>query len=370
MFKIGFDAKRAFLNRSGLGNYSRFVLNSLLKYHPDFKYFLFTPKVNFDIYKPSLSAEVISPRTLTEKMFKSYWRSFLSVRDISRLDINLYHGLSGELPFGIDKTKTKAIVTIHDLIFLRYPEWYKPIDRKIYYKKALNACKNADRIIAISEQTKNDIVEFLGIFENKISVVYQGCSKRFMELVTEDEKKRIQNKFKLPPEYILYVGTVEERKNLLSVIRALHEGAIDIPLVVVGKLTNYAEKIKEYIKRNKVKHVYFLKDVLDEDLPALYQKSAMFVYPSIYEGFGIPILEALYSKTPVITSKEGCFKEAGGPGSLYIEPKNPEEIGNAMKKILEDKAYREKIIDEGYLYAQNFNHKELTSELTDIYKSV
>lgn len=368
--KIGFDAKRAFLNRSGLGNYSRFVLNSLLKYYPDYKYFLFTPKVNFDIYKPSIPAEVILPQSLPGKLFKSYWRSFLSVRDISRLNINLYHGLSGELPFGIDKIKTKTVVTIHDLIFLRYPEWYKSVDRKIYYKKALNACKNADRIIAISEQTKNDIVEFVGTPEKKISVVYQGCNERFIQDVSEVESVRVQNKFELPSEYILYVGTVEERKNLLSIVKALHESSIDIPLVIVGKRTNYAEKVKEYIIRNKIKHIYFLKDVLDEDLPALYQNSALFVYPSIFEGFGIPILEALYSKTPVITSKEGCFKEAGGPESLYVEPKNTEEIGNAIKRILDDKAFRKKIVNEGLLYAQNFNHKELTGKLTDIYKSV
>lgn len=368
--KIGFDAKRAFLNHSGLGNYSRFVLNSLFKYQPGNTFYLFTPKTNPDLFNPFSNSEIVTPKSATGKLFKSYWRSFLSLKEISSLGISLYHGLSGEIPFGIERTNVKSVVTIHDLIFLRHPEWYRFFDRKVYYRKALNACLTADKIIAISQQTKNDIIDFLKIPGEKIVVVYQGCNERFMQKVSEAESVRVQNKFKLPSEYILYVGTVEERKNLLSVVRAIHEGSIDIPLVIVGRQTNYTKKVKDYISDNKIKHIYFLEKVSDEDLPALYQNSALFVYPSLFEGFGIPILEALYSGTPVITSKEGCFREAGGPSSLYIDPLNPGEIADSIKKILVDSAYRKKIVDDGYAYTRNFDHEKLANELYTIYKSV
>ncbi len=370
--RIGFDAKRAFLNRSGLGNYSRFIIESLSKYHPANTYFLFTPSIKGSLFstKNFNNTHTVLPQKLFNKFFPSYWRVKSSVKDISGLDINLYHGLSGEIPLGLEKTNTKSIVTIHDLIFLRYPELYKPLDRKIYKVKFKNACKNADKIIAVSKQTKNDIIEFLLIPEDKIEVVYQSCHKNFLNEFTEGDFKEVRKKFNLPLEYILYVGTIEERKNLLTIVKAIHQGRINIPLVVVGRQTNYAKKVIDYIQKNKLSDIYFLKNVQDNDLPILFQMAKVFVYPSVFEGFGIPILEALYSKTPVITSSGGCFSEAGGPESIYIDPFNFEEMAFHIVKLLEDGAYSKKIAESGFQYAKRFSHEHLSNKLINIYNSI
>jgi glycosyltransferase involved in cell wall biosynthesis len=370
--KIGFDAKRAFANKSGLGNYSRFILDSLSKFYPEHSYFLFTPYIKENIYSvgESQNSHTILPHKLRDRAFKAFWRSKSVIKDISSLNIDIFHGLSGEIPYGIEKTSVKPIVTIHDLIFLRYPELYKSADRKIYKAKFKNACKHSERIVAISEQTKSDIVNYLEIPENKIEVIYQGCHARYFQKSNHSELNRVTKKFRLPSEYILYVGTIEERKNLLTIVKAIHRGKLNIPLVVVGRETAYAKQVKAYIHKHKLTDIYFLKDVNDVDLPSLYQMAKVFVYPSVFEGFGIPVLEALYSRTPVITTQGGCFSEAGGDSSIYVNPNNYEEIAFSILKLLEDENHHQKVVDAGFKHAQRFNHEKLASNLMNLYNTI
>ncbi|MDD5569784.1 MAG: glycosyltransferase family 1 protein [Bacteroidales bacterium] len=370
--KIGFDAKRAFFNRSGLGSYSRNTILQLSKYFPENKYFLFTPKYkkkNFHLH--SENVHVSTPRNLTGKFFNSYWRTFQLANQIEKKGLDIYHGLSNELPAGIKSKNVKKVVTIHDLIFIRYPEFYKIIDRNIYEKKFRYSCEVADKIIAVSNQTKSDIVNFFKTDESKISVVYQGCDNMFLNEVGEEEKNRIIRKHHLPMHFILYIGTVEERKNLLSVVKAINEGKMDTYLVVIGKPTRYIRQVKQYIYDHRMERkILFLQDVRIEDLPAIYQLAYLFIYPSIFEGFGIPILEALFSKTPVITSKGSCFNEAGGPKSIYIDPSNIEEIIYSMKKVLEDSQLRETMINEGLNYAMNFKDEIVAANLMREYSAL
>jgi glycosyltransferase involved in cell wall biosynthesis len=369
---IGFDAKRAFLNRSGLGNYSRLVIHSLMKYHGENNYFLFTPSVHTKIFNPKdfFHAEIRTPRRFHQRYFNATWRSFGIASELGKDKISVYHGLSGEIPHNIHTYETRSVVTIHDLIFLHYPELYKRIDRKIYEKKFRYACSNADKIIAISEQTKADIVNFFGVDESHVTILYQGCQGIFQQQVTSEQKKSIKSKYKLPDNYVLYVGTVEKRKNLMSVVKAIHEGKIDITLVAIGKQTKYSALVSEYIVKHKLKNIRFLDGVMNNELPALYQAATIFIYPSLFEGFGIPIIEALYSGVPVITSKGGCFSEAGGPGSCYVDTKSPEAIADAMKQLLSDEQLRRKMIDDGLNYVHKFDHQTLAGQLNSIYQSL
>ncbi|MBN1117121.1 MAG: glycosyltransferase family 4 protein [Bacteroidales bacterium] len=369
--RIGFDAKRAFANRSGLGNYSRFILDTLASHLLNHELFLFTPTKHFELYNPKeyKNIHTIQPKGVN-KLFKAYWRSQRAVKDIEKLGIDIYHGLSGEIPYDMHKTSVKSVVTIHDLIFLRYPELYKRIDRNIYTSKAKYACEKANKIIAISKQTKSDIIEFLGTPEEKISVVYQGCNPVFYQNAPESAIQTVLSKYKIPIQYILYVGTIEERKNLLTIVEAIHKHKIDMPLVIVGKETSYANRVKKYIAENKVKGIHFLQNVLNDELPVLFQQASVFVYPSVFEGFGIPVLEALWSKTPVITNKEGCFTEAGGPESIYVDIKNHDEIAASITKVISDKEYSRKIAMKGFEYAQKFKPENIASELKSIYISL
>ena len=367
--KIGFDAKRIFHNTTGLGNYSRDLVRIMAQYYPDNSYFLYNPKppkINrlqiFDNMK------VRQPESFFHQKFPWVWRSKFILKDLQKDQIELYHGLTGELPFGIDKTPVKSIVTIHDLIFVHYPELYKPIDRKIYLYKFKKAAQMADKVVAISEQTKKDIVKFLKIPEKKIEVIYQGCHQVFKEQAGDALIDRLKNKYNLPDRFILNVGTIEERKNIFSVVKAIKD--TDYQLVIVGRKTPYAQKIEAYIKINNMQsQVHFLEGLPLDELAALYQMADIFVYPSIYEGFGIPIIEALYSKTPVITNKYGVFKEAGGAYTYYLEDvKNPLEIRKMIDDIYQNPD-RERI-NNAYQFVQQFNDEHIAKQWNQLYHSL
>jgi glycosyltransferase involved in cell wall biosynthesis len=281
--------------------------------------------------------------------------------------VDIYHGLSNELPYGIHRTPIKSIITIHDLIFLEHPQLYKPFDRYVYKKKVEYGANAATRIIAVSEQTKQDIVRFLNVDESRIRVVFQGCNRQFYSRVSEESLQHARHRFDLPSEYLLYVGTIEERKNLLKIVEAMDKGNIDFPLVVVGKKTAYYNQVKNYIERNRMQNIQFLDQVQSSDLPAIYQGSQGFIYPSSYEGFGIPILEALNSGIPVITSAGGCLEETAGKGGILIHPENQDEMIHAIKQVLEDSALRDRLIREGGAHALKYREEQTIPALYNAY---
>ncbi|MCB9195656.1 MAG: glycosyltransferase family 4 protein [Flavobacteriales bacterium] len=374
--RIGFDAKRAYQNYTGLGNYSRDLLKGLMEKAPENEYHLYTPKVT---NVPSVkfisqydNVIVTTPQSQLDKTFKGLWRSVNLEKDLIHDKIEIFHGLSNEIPRKVSGSKIKYVVTIHDLIFKRYPRNYKAIDRRIYNTKFKYACKNADRIIAISQQTKRDIIEFYGIPAEKIDVIYQTCHENFKKKYSDELKNHIREKFDLPENYILNVGTIETRKNLFGLIQATLTMKNDLPVVVVGKKTKYFNFLKVQMQKLKIdpKRFIFLKDVTIEELPAIYQMSSVFVYPSFFEGFGIPIIEALHSEVPVITSNGGCFAEAAGPNSKFIDPDDPEEIGEAIDLILNEPNLSNEMRIKGKEYVRRFEPALLTDQLLNIYRNL
>jgi glycosyltransferase involved in cell wall biosynthesis len=313
---------------------------------------------------------VKTPERLFHRIFRSYWRTFSLSQELPKDNIEIFHGLSHELPYNFPKRQVKSIVTIHDLIFLRLPHMYRFIDRTIYEKKFRYACEASDRVIAVSRQTAEDVVEFFNIPPEKIDVVYQGCNPVFNTEVPLIEKEILRMKYLLPKSFILYVGTIEERKNLLTLIKALHYGKIDIPLVVIGKPTKYLNKIIEFIERHSLINIIFCDIVLNQDLPGIYQLADLFVYPSIFEGFGIPILEALYSKVPVITSRASSMTEVGGNYTVYVDPTNVEEMAAAIKKVLFDSDLQEKMIAEGFRHARSFDGDKVAANIMQVYQKL
>ncbi len=368
--KIGFDAKRVFHNTTGLGNYSRDLVSILASKYTENSYYLYNTKPKkVDRLKKYNNVFEILPNSKFWKKLSSIWRQKAIVRQIEENGVHIYHGLSGEIPIGLSKKNIKTVVTIHDLIFVRYPNLYSFFDRKIHFLKFKYATKNADVIIAISKQTKQDIVTYLHIEPSKIKVIYQGCHAIFKEAFTEEEKEALKEKYSLPDKFILNVGTIEERKNALSIVKSIKN--IDINLVIVGKKTPYYNTIKEYIEQNKLENkVYFLEGMTLKELATLYQSAQAFVYPSIFEGFGIPIIEALYSKTPVITTKEGVFPEAGGSNSLYVEAHDIDGLKTAIEKVLSDALLRAKMIDKGYEFVKKFNDDAIGDEMMKVYKNL
>lgn len=371
--KVGFDAKRAAQNKTGLGNYSRFVISSLSDYVGENQYLLYTPNPKksglLEPFAGKSNLKVCYPRGKFWKRFSALWRVRGVTRQIISDKTDLFHGLSGELPLTIGKARdTKSVVTIHDLIFLRYPEYYNFFDRKIYTYKFRKACRNSDRIIAISECTKRDIVSFFQVPEHKIEVVYQGCDDRFKKAIPEATLEKVKRKYDLPEKYILYVGSIESRKNLLLLARALKHMELSVPVIAIGKRTAYADEVETYLKENGLEsRMKLLSGIPFDELPAFYRMAAVFVYPSRFEGFGIPLLEALNSGIPVIGATGSCLEEAGGPGSVYIDPDDEKGLARSIDRILSDELTREKMIREGKEYAKRFEAPVLAAALSDVY---
>ena len=369
-FRIGYDGKRAANNLTGLGNYSRSLIEQLATQYPDNQYFIYSPKIKESISNFSLftkkNINLILPREGTSRLF---WRSLGIKKQLIADRIDLFHGLSHEIPIGLQKTKIKSIVTIHDLIFLIKPEYYKLIDRQIYTLKSRYACKNADQIIAISEQTKQDIVAQYKIDPAKIEVIYQSCDDSFKTLLPTVDQEKVRSKYQLPSKYILNLGTIEPRKNLLLLIKALPKVDPAYPLVVIGKETAYAELVKKEIENLGLqKRVHFLKNIPFSDLPAIYQMASIFIYPSTYEGFGIPIIEALYSNVPVVAATGSCLEEAGGPNSRYVPPNNSEALTNTINQILSNEELQQTMKQKGLQYVQRFNNDVVSRQLMNCYK--
>jgi glycosyltransferase involved in cell wall biosynthesis len=251
---------------------------------------------------------------------------------------------------------------------MKHPEWYKPIDRKIYYQKFLKAVNTADKIVAISKNTKNDIVEYSNIAPEKIEVIYQVCHQVFKQPVSDKFKKSIKEKYNLPDNFLLNVGTIEPRKNAFTIVKSIRQ--TNYHLVLVGRQTKYTEEIIKYIhQHNMYNQITFLQGLTLEELATVYQMADIFIYPSKYEGFGIPIIEALYSKTPVITNKYGVFSEAGGEYSYYLNDVN-DEI--EMRKII-DLIYQNKDqnrILAAYDFVQQFNDDVIAEKWMNLYQKL
>jgi len=366
--RIGFDAKRAFTNASGLGNYSRSLIHSLLRYYPGNEYFAFTPSPDPVPFQPP-GLKIKLPTSFLLKAFPSLWRTAFLAKDLVKQKIDIYHGLSNELPRRVPATVGKA-VTIHDLIFLRYPQWYPAADRKIYERKFSHACREADVVIAVSEQTKRDIVDCFGTQESKVKVVYQSCGEEFYPDIDSKTLNTFLQRRGLPDRYLLYVGTIEERKNLLTLVKALQQVS-GIALVVIGKKKKYFEKVRQYIDANGMQdRLYFPDGITAAELPMVYRSALALVYPSYYEGFGIPVLEALWSGTPVIASSTSALPEAGGPSSLYFNPDDHEELAGKIRLVLNDHALREKMTRDGIDYALQFHPQHTAAGLMTIYQSL
>lgn len=373
--KIGFDGKRAMFNFTGLGNYSRYILEILSEYYPENEYDVFVSKHKDNKRLDNLLEEHPEIKMMYANSFgkrlPALWRTYGITQQLKKSNIDIYHGLSNELPANISKSGIKTIVTIHDLIFLRFPECYPFIDRKIYAYKFHKACINADHIIAVSECTKADIMNFYNIQEDKISVVYQGCDRSFIVPATDEKKRGVRDKYQLPERYILNVGSIEKRKNVLLAVKAMQKLHPDFHLVIVGHRTEYADEIEKYAAFNGLKDRIHIKDnVSFADLPAIYQQAELFIYPSIYEGFGIPIVEALNSDIPIIATKDSCLEEAGGPSSFYVESNDVEGLINAATQILYSPTLKTKMAKEGKEYAERFSEKRQANLLIKLYQKV
>lgn len=365
---IGFDAKRVVRNGTGLGAYGRNLVNDLSHLYPHMQLLLYAPDAGREALaqqvKNAPNLRMVYPVRAKNALQKAAWRSKGVVNDLLRDGVKVFHGLSGELPKGAKKAGIDTVVTIHDLIFMRHPEFYHWWDALIYKWKFRQTLKEANRIIAISECTKRDIVELGHFPANRISVIYQSCDTRFRQSATAEKQQEVAQRYALPARFVLNVGTIEARKNVLVAAKAMQAVAQDVHLVILGRPTPYMNKVKSWVEKHGLSsRVHFLHNVPNEDLPAIYQQAEVFVYPSRYEGFGIPIIEAIQSGLPVVAATGSCLEEAGGPDSIYVNADDYLAMAKAICSLLKGQPGRDEAIAKSMAYVQRFENKNVAQQV-------
>ena len=367
MITVGIDAKRIVRNGTGLGSYGRTLVNDLIRLgDADMPLRLYAPDEGRDELRTQIigdgNVQFCFPEGHPSAIRKALWRSHGVVKDLVRDGVQVYHGLSGELPTGIRKAGIKSVVTIHDLIFMRHPEYYHWIDTKIYEWKFRQALREADRIIAISERTRQDILELGGQqYADRIQVIYQSFAPHFSTDISSEEKARVRERYKLPQRFILNVGTIERRKNLALAVEAVELLPQDIHLVAVGRQTSYVRDLPHSDR------LHLLGGISNRELAAIYALAEAFVYPSRYEGFGIPIIEAIAAGLPVVACTGSCLEEAGGPYSRYVGPDDVIGMAEAIKMSLRGSRGRQDRIARSREYIRRFEGNDVAAQVAQVY---
>jgi len=316
---IGFDAKRAFSNQTGLGVYSRSLIADLYANYPENKYWLFAPKkTNLFSIQPGM--EFVSP----EFPIAPFWRQLGIASAIKKNKIDLFHGLSNEIP--LMKTKgVRYVCTIHDLIWLKFPHLYKPHDRFFYTQKLKHACRVADLIIATSFQTATDLMDMMQVAPQKIKVVYQSGPPKLSDYPTAAP---------IDSPYLFYLSSFETRKNHALLIKSFAnlKNTRGVKLVLAGKKSQGLSDLQHLAQSLKVKEkVVFLSDISESEKQIWLKHALAFVYPSQYEGFGIPLLEAIHHGSKLLLSNLPVFKEIAGDNALYFSAQSEEEWTHALQ---------------------------------------
>ncbi len=323
---IAFDAKRYFFNRTGLGNYSRRWIQLLAERSRDTELLLCSPKMPPpDLVLPQHS------RLLTPQRNAFMFREWFISAQINRAQADVYHGLSNELPLSAASMRCRKLVSIHDLIFRRFPSYYRLPDRVIYDTKSRFACTHADLIVATSQATANDIQRYYKTPASRIRVVYQDVDPDFFSLPERTFERRIAE------PYFLFVSSFTARKNHALLIEALHRirKQNDHHLVLAGAAgPTLSQCISLAQSLGLAQRVHFLPNCSKEDLMTLYRHADGFLLPSLFEGFGIPLAEAMAAQIPCAASDISVFRELGGEACLYFDPNERDAAAEAMLRLL------------------------------------
>src|SRR5215467_3028832 len=349
--RIGIDARK--LRDYGIGTYVRNLLRQLARHDDGHHYIVFCRDADFE----TVAAFGPRFRPVREEAGNYSIREQIAIPiDVRREGIDLFHAPHYVLP---PLTPCTSVVTIHDCIHLRFPQ-YLPNRIGYAYARAQmwTATHRAARVITVSEASKRDILRYFRVPESRIDVIYNAIDDRFWQQPDDEEIARARERFRLDNPFVLYAGNIKPHKNLERLIEAFHllrQDAVfrDVQLLIIGdEISKYAT-LRRAVHRHKLhKHVRFFGFVSDRTLAALYRLADVFVFPSLYEGFGLPPLEAMASGTPVITSNVSSLPEVVGDAALMIDPYEPADIADAMQRVLTDAALRADLRERGLARAR------------------
>lgn len=368
--KIGIDVRCLMVNNySGISWYTFNLLRSLFELDRDNEYVLFynnskpvnLPKFNY--HNVNYVGFKYSNKALNLMFVLFNWPKIdkmIGGVDVFFMPNINFSALSGDC---------KKVVTVHDLSYLIYPQF--SILKSRFWHKIIMAQKiiqQADRVIAVSSSTKNDLIDLLKIDESKIKVVYEGVDLKFQIINDRVELDNVRQKYKLPDKFILYLGTLEPRKNIESIIEAYGKLNTDHYLVISGGTGWKAQRIMALAQKNdKIKIIGY---VAEEDKRGLYNLADLFVYPSYYEGFGLPLIEAMACGTPVIAGSNSSQVEVIKNGGLLVDPYNINEIAQAMSSLLIDQELRDEFIANGFKVASDYKWSKTAKETLEIFDNL
>lgn len=366
--RIGIDARLVFYNRAGIGQYILRLIEALSTLHSETN--------NFIILQSRKDASTVinangfqrkSLWTPSHNRFEQLALSF----ELPRLALDVLHSPDFIPPF---RRNCKSVITIHDLAFLLYPHFLTKESAR-YYGQIDQAWRNTDHIIAVSEATKQDSIKMLGVPEKKITVIYEAANPIYKPLPPEDAYHHVKTKFNLVDDYLLFVSTIEPRKNLPGLLQAYRrlrdEYKRDEKLVLVGGNGWLWEEVYETVDRLNLKeHVLFLGHVPSEHLVYLYNAARLFVHPAFYEGFGLPPLEAMTCGTPVVVSNTSAFPEVVGDAGLMVNPQDLDGLTVALWRALTEEDLRQELIAKGLKRAKLFSWERAARETLEVYQKI
>ncbi|HUD09128.1 MAG TPA: glycosyltransferase family 1 protein [Candidatus Saccharimonadales bacterium] len=373
--KIGIDIRLIGKKRTGDEVVFFNLVKNLTEIDRSNQYFLFTDrnpeknrelKAEIDKLKLADNFKII----FIDSPNRFWWNLWALPHFLNKNPVDVFH-TQYIAPFWLPK-KVKLVLTIHDISFNFFPQFIKKSD--LFFLKTLipRSLKMASKIIAVSEFTKKEIEKYYHIPAEKIAAIHNGVDfESFNQTISTEKLEEVKRKYNLPENFILYVGTFQPRKNIPVVIEALKD--LDIKLVLAGnrKAHNFDKRIDETIGKNNLgDRVIFPGWIDEEDKPALYKLARCFVFPSLYEGFGIPIIEAMAAGTPVVSSDIPCLTEVGGEGALFADPKKPQEFAKKIREILSDKNLRDSLIKKGVEIAKSYTWQKNAEKTLGVYSGL
>lgn len=369
--RIGLDARMFGSSMTGIGIYTEELLRHLLKIDSENEYTAFVlPQVydDFPFFAPNLQkVKVTYPHY-------SYTEQLLYPTQLGKHKLDLIHYTNFNTP--VFFRTLKSVVTVHDLTLLFFKgRKHSPIKGRAYRYAIKKACTNASRIIAVSQATKDDIVHYLGIDPDKIAVVYSGISARFKAPADPAKIEAVKSKYNISRPYYMYVGQWREHKNLVRLIRAFallrRRYNVDHQLVIIGAVDPKAPEVMQSIKDLGLKDdVIVTGYIADEELPHFYYGAEAFVFPSLYEGFGIPPLEAMTAGTPVISSNASVMPEVLGDAALYFDPLDIEDIAAKLSQFAGSYRLKKELKEKGLVQVKKYSYLKTAKDTLAVYKKV
>jgi glycosyltransferase involved in cell wall biosynthesis len=367
--KIAIDYTPAYEQGGGIGRYVRELVTALAKLDSVSQYRLFVAGAKTLPAAPGANF-TWSPTKISPRWWARVWHRAQIPLPIELFTgrVNLFHATDFTLP----PTLCRTILTVHDLSFVRVPETTSPTLKHYLDKVVPRSIKRADHILADSQATKDDLIALYNTPSDKVTVLLSGVEPRFRPIDDLNSLERVRVRYALPDRpYILSVGTVQPRKNyvrLVEALGALRGQGIDVSLVIVGAPGWLAEPIYETIKKLRLSEfVRFTGFADDADLPALYTGAVCVALPSLYEGFGLPVLEAMACGTPVLTSNVSSLPEVAGDAALLVDPHETQAIADGLMRLITDSALRNQLTARGYQQAARFTWDRSARELQAVY---